>query len=225
MKRIKVNNDANTFGAFSLLAVGIAVLALCIWVIYTNGIDIDVIEGLVVSSFVIYLFVKFYSRKNKDEYVSDLLVSRTALTLIYKYKDKKRQVVISTKDIKYVKADFVDTKTTVDILKTDGEHITFKDYLGKSISLCYYTFLLDLISVSEYLPNFTYDVYTDNQSIKDSIEYFRVYGRRRTFVDKLKKELAKTSIFTKICLFIFACIFMFLLSIVVCPPLLDVLLK
>ena len=50
----------------------------------------------------------------------------------------------------------------------------------------------------------------------DRLANFRVYGRKRTFVDKLKKELAKTSIFTKICLFIFACIFMFLLSIVAC---------
>ncbi len=225
MKRIKVNADADNIGVVALFILGVALLAFCVWIAYTDGFDADVIEGIVISLLILFAFLRFFSAKSKDEYVSDLLVSKTALTLIYRYKNNKRQVVISTKDIKRVKADFVDTKTTVDILKNDGEHITFEDYLGKSVSLCYHKFLLDLISVSEYLPNFIYNVLTSNQALKEDVEHFRIHRKRRTFFEILKKELAKWSIFTKILIFFIACLFILLLSIAVCPPLMDVLIK
>ena len=115
MKRIKVNADADNIGVVALFILGVAFLAFCVWIIYTDGFDADVIEGLVISLLILFAFLKFFSAKSKDEYVSDLLVSKTSITLIYRYKNHKRQLVISTKDIKRVKADFIDTKTEVDI--------------------------------------------------------------------------------------------------------------
>ncbi len=217
MKRIKVNNDANNIGVVALFISGIALLAFCIWIIYTDGFDAEIIEGLVISLLVVFAFLKFFSSKSKDEYVSELLVSKTALTLIYTYKNKKRQVVINKKDIIQVKADFNYSKTKVEIFKNNGEIITFEDYLGKSVSFCYHKFLLDLISISEDLPNFTYEFFTTHDMVEADIKYFQQYRKRLTLFKKIQKRFNEASNFSKIFWVIIVGVWLIFMLIIVFP--------
>ena len=223
MRRIKVNADANNPLVIVLMFITVILFIACLYFIYFEGINFEIIECLVFSLVVIIYFIGFHF--HKGEYVSDLLISKTAIALIYTHKRKKRQTVISLKDIESIKAHYVAIKTRVDIIQKNGEHIIFDDFLGKNLSFCNYKFLLDLIAVSESLPNFTYEVFMCSKSTRENIEYFRIHGKRPTIFENFKKELGKMSIFTIIILFVIANIIIFFIFVTINPTILEIVLK
>lgn len=213
MTKIKVQNKLSTFTAVFLsflTLLGIAAL-IYFWVSAddlsgkTRG-DIIALIGLL--AFLISLFFK--STDAVDEFVSELILTPKTLTLVYQYKKNKRSEIIPLEDIENVSADltanivrlskstYLECQTDVTINKKDGAPIFFNVNPSGGFSLCGYAFLLKLISISHFLPNFKYTVSGDSEFAKDDIKHYERYGKRMSFWQKSKYEIKKTPLVGKI---------------------------
>lgn len=213
MTKIKVQNKLSTFTAVFLsflTLLGIAAL-IYFWVSAddlsgkTRG-DIIALIGLL--AFLISLFFK--STDAVDEFVSELILTPKTLTLVYQYKKKKRSEIIPLEDIESVSADltanivrlskstYLECQTDVTINKKDGDSIFFNVNPSGGFSLCGYAFLLKLISISHFLPNFKYTVSGDSEFAKDDIKHYERYGKRMSFWQRSNYAMKKTPLGGKI---------------------------
>lgn len=213
MTKIKVQNKLSTFMAVFLsflTLLGIAAL-IYFWVSAddlsgkTRG-DIIALIGLL--AFLISLFFK--STDAIDEFVSELILTPKTLTLVYQYKKNKRSEIIPLEDIESVSADlsanivrqgktaYLDCQTDVTINKKDGAPIFFNVNPSGGFSLCGYAFLLKLISISHFLPNFKYTVSGDSEFAKDDIKHYERYGKRMSFWQRSNYAMKKTPLGGKI---------------------------
>lgn len=213
MTKIKVQNKLSTFMAVFLsflTLLGIAAL-IYFWVSAddlsgkTRG-DIIALIGLL--AFLISLFFK--STDAIDEFVSELILTPKTLTLVYQYKKNKRSEIIPLEDIESVSADlsanivrqgktaYLDCQTDVTINKKDGAPIFFNVNPSGGFSLCGYAFLLKLISISHFLPNFKYTVSGDSEFAKDDIKHYERYGKRMSFWQRSNYAMKKTPLCGKI---------------------------
>lgn len=145
-----------------------------------------------ISALIVFIPFLFREVMKKGQYVSDLIVTDSYLQLIYKEKGKITEVkTIESFDIKSFKVDVhihvvqlgrrrsAEVTNYVTIKLKSGETISFEaSPSALEFSMCAYKFILELIKVSNNIPNFKYQIYTDEQSFKEDIEYFAQHGKR-----------------------------------------------
>ena len=74
-----------------------------------------------------------------------------------------------------------------------------------------------MISISEDLPNFTYEIFTTHDMVKADIKYFQQYGKRLTLFKKIQKRFNEASIFSKIFWVIIVGVWLICMLIIVFP--------
>lgn len=167
--------------------------------------------GELIALLVVAIPLLVQNAMNKEEYVSDLILSKTDLTLIYKEKRKlKAKQVIPLKDIKSFnvvlnanlnkissKTTIISSYTTVKINTVNGV-IEFSEDSSTKFTFCNYKFILNLLKVSYYIPHFRYSVIGNAAAVKEDVDYFAVHGKRIPFSDKMKKQWAEMSVKNRI---------------------------
>jgi len=122
------------------------------------------------------------------------------LIIVYsRGKNKTRRKTIKITDIEGVKADMVATQgrrgkynyldctTTVTIKLKDKKSVRFTAD-NDMFSLCAYSFMLRLLKISRYLPNFTYSVTGGADIVKQDIDHFARYGKRMPRIKRMPKS-------------------------------------
>ena len=215
--KIKVQNKLSTFTAVFLSFLTLLGIAALIYFLVAaddlSGKTRGEIIGLIgLLAFLIPLFFK--STDAIDEFLSELILTPKTLTLVYQYKKKKRNEIIPLEDIESVSADltanivrqgktaYLNCQTDVTINKKDGEPIFFDVNPSGGFSFCGYDFLLKLISISYFLPNFKYTVSGDSEFAKDDIKHYERYGKRMSFWQRSKYEIKNTPLIGRIFLVI-----------------------
>ncbi|MCQ2789221.1 MAG: tetratricopeptide repeat protein [bacterium] len=141
--------------------------------------------------FLVLFIIPFLFREvmARGEYVSEMIFNNGILKLIYKEKGK----VIRTKSIEmssievFNVSSFVEAHTTSRsrfftfsysiIIKPHNEDEIYID-VQPSIFITNKKLLFDLISISQFIPNFSYNLHTDENAIIEEIEYFKKYGKK-----------------------------------------------
>lgn len=203
--KIKVQSQISPLILFLVIILIIAIIAGLVYLLFISnsrrgGDNIGELIALLV--FAIPFLVK--NALNKDDYVSDIEITNKDLTLIYK--EKKKTVgkqVIPLKDIKkfHVKLDSniqkVGSKSSIITsfifvtIETSNGTITFSKDSNCELSFLTYKLMLDLLKVSYFIPNFSYEVKGNATDVKDDVEYFAIHGKRIPFVKKSKKQWAR----------------------------------
>ena len=167
--------------------------------------------GELIALLVVAIPLLVQNAMNKEEYVSDLILSKTDLTLIYKEKRKlKAKQVIPLKDIKSFnvvlnanlnkissKTTIISSYTTVKINTVNGV-IEFSEDSSTKFTFCNYKFILNLLKVSYYIPHFRYSVIGNAAAVKEDVDYFAIHGKRIPFKDKMKKQWEEMSVKNRI---------------------------
>ena len=136
----------------------------------------------------------WWSNAKKGLYVSELILDNEALTIVYNLDNNViKQEVINLKDIKSVHAKLIANRvqtgrttslfceTEVQIDTTTNGLVSFTEEPTASLSFCGYSFMLRLLSFAKDLPNFTYEVEGNVESVKEDVKYFAMYGRRLSY--------------------------------------------
>ncbi|MBR1908742.1 hypothetical protein IJ818_07380 [bacterium] len=197
MKKIKVQSRMSVFMLAIIVLVCIALIGAVFYFIildrtstFSYRVRSDGWE--LISALIIFLPFLFREVMKKGQYVSDLIVADSFIQLVYKEKGKITEIeTINTSDIKSFNVNVhisviyagrrksADVTNFVDIRLKSGEVISFEAVPSAlNFSFCAYNFILDLIKVSENIPNFTYKINTDEQAFKYDIQYFAQHGKR-----------------------------------------------
>ena len=197
MKKIKVQSRMSVF----MLALIVLACAALIGVVF-YFIILDKTSTLsaktksdgweLISCLIVFLPFLFREVMKKGQYVSDLIVTDSYLQLIYKEKGKITEVkTIESFDIKSFKVDVhirvvqlgrrrsAEVTNYVTIKLKSGDTISFEaSPSALEFSMCAYKFILELIKVSNNIPNFSYKVKSEDESFKEDIQYFAQHGKR-----------------------------------------------
>jgi len=197
MKKIKVQSRMSVFMFAVVVMVCVALIGVVFYFVVldktstlsakTKSDGWELISALIV-------FIPFLFREvmKKGQYVSDLVITDSYLQLIYKEKGKITEVrTLESFDIKSFKVDVhintvqlgrrrsIEVTNYVTIKLKSGETISFEATPSAlEFSMCAYKFILELIKVSNNIPNFKYKINTDEESFKEDIEYFAQHGKR-----------------------------------------------
>lgn len=141
---------------------------------------------------------------SNSEYVSDIMVTNDALVLCYKKKNRGWQQVINMSDIESVKVDFtadsvqrgkyriLECQTGVSIKIKNNKTVSFTQNPSGVSFKCPYAFMLDLLSVSSFLPNFSYNMRGNCVSVLEDIRHYEIYRKRLSFLKRMQIELKNT---------------------------------
>ena len=197
MKRIKVQSRLSKAAALLIVAIIVALGIFFVYLDFTSdfissGTSSD-IYGFVAMA-IIFVPIILSQVVSKSEYVSELIIANGKLIIVYKSSNSKRERVInldditkfkailSANDVRSGKSSYVSCTTDVTIqTKNDGE-IEFIENSSASFSFCAYSFLLRLINLSKYIPNFSYTVVGNSKFVREDIKYFAIHGRRIPFL-------------------------------------------
>ncbi len=197
MKKIKVQSRMSVFMLTLIVLVCVALIGVVFYFIVldktttlsakTRSDGWELISALIV-------FIPFLFREvmKKGQYVSDLIVTDSYLQLLYKEKGKITEIkTIESFDIKSFKVDVhinvvqlcrrrsANVTNYVTIKLKSGDTISFEaSPSALEFSMCAYKFILELLKVSHYLPNFKYKVHTEEKSFEEDIKYFAQHGKR-----------------------------------------------
>ena len=197
MKKIKVQSRMSIFMLTLVVMACVALIGVVFYFVIldktstlsakTKSDGWELISGLIV-------FLPFLFREvmKKGQYVSDLIITDSYLQLVYKEKGKITEVrTLENFDIKSFKVDVhinvvhigrrrsAEVTNYVTIKLKSGEDISFEATPSAlAFSMCAYKFILELIKVSNNIPNFSYKIFTDEESFKDDIKYFAQHGKR-----------------------------------------------
>jgi len=197
MKKIKVQSRISVF----LLAVIIIVCVVLIGIIFYFVVldKTSTFSGKtksdgweLISCLLFFIPLLFREVMKKGQYVSDLVVADSFIRIIYKEKGKITEIkTIENSDIKLFNVDVhinvinigrrksAEVTNYVTIKLRSGETMSFDAVPSATeFSMCAYKFILELLKVSENIPNFKYKVYTDEEVFKEDIQYFAKYGKR-----------------------------------------------
>lgn len=135
--------------------------------------------------------------QEKEEFVSDMIISEGMLTLVYKRGQKiTRYRSIPLDNIVDFKVDlnanyarvgrsvalFCKTKVKID---TGKEVISFKEVPTGSFNLCSYAFFLRLLQNAKYIPYLNWKVHGNALDVKEDANYMEMYGKRLPLYKRL----------------------------------------
>ena len=196
MKKIKVQSRISpiTFGI--VCAFGIVVLIAFIYLFANDPsttsnrakYDLICLIGLVVT----VIAFGFKEVLKNDVYVAEFIFANGQMQIVYRKRDKV--VNVKTIDLSDI-TDFTIKANMNYIYLTRGRALnvvytivinskthgldTFHVEPSKfTWGWCAYQFLLDMISISKYIPNFSYTVNSEDEEHKRDIDYFKVHGKR-----------------------------------------------
>lgn len=230
MKKIKVQSRISplTFGIVCLFGIGVLVV---FFFLFTNDLsttssrvkyDLICLIGLVA----IAIGFGFKEVLKNDVYVAEFIFANGQMQIVYRKRDKvvnvktidlsditKFSVKANMKYIYLTRGRALNVIYTVVInSKTHGLD-TFIVEPSKFALGCAYQFLLDLISVSKYIPNFSYTVNSEDEEHKKDIDYFKVNGKRLPLrMRRGAKFIIFSYILVGICFFMFGLSIFFMLS-------------
>lgn len=217
MKKLKVRKKLSVFMAILLIMLDIAaIVAIIHYLMITNDLSLKLTAGIcVLAGFLVFLIYAFFNNSDiVEEYVTEMVLTPQTITLVYRHGIKNRLEVIPSEDIESVSAElfannaesgkskYIECSTDVEILKKNGEKILFSEKPNGGFLLCEYTFLLKLISLSKYLPNFKYKVTGDCEFAKEDIRLYELNEKRMSFWKRAKYSTNLNAICEKIALII-----------------------
>ena len=233
--KIKVQKKFSILTAifFSMLTIA-GIVGIIYFLIISDDLSTKV-KGECIGLIGLMLFIipLFFQNTDSIEFLSEIILSPQKLTLVYQLKKTKREEVIpintiesftanlTANTVKQDKFAYLDSRTNITITQKSGDIIKFSVNQSKGFSFCTYDFLLKLISISQFLPNFQYSVKSNSEFVKKDIENFERFGKRLSFLQRTKLEMKKTPIFQKlilvVCFLLFFSSFSYFIYLVI-PP-------
>lgn len=225
-KRIKVQSKLSMITVVIISAIIIAIVGVLAYIVMTSNDVSYHVEGDVfglIATVAIFIPLWIKNAKSKEEYVSELILEDNTLSLLYKSNTGKRihqinlddiigvKAVLTANDERTGKCAYTSCKTEVSITTKDKNKISFTEDSKYSISFCAYAFLLRLISISQYLPNFQYKIYGNSKLAKKDIDHYVKFGKRISLLKKASYDFKQYPIFLKVVLSL--CIVSFIVSI------------
>ncbi len=201
MREVVVQKRIPLTSAIIVLFLIIGIVIFAYFQFFSNGFDLSLRAknslGNIIFGLGIILYFLFKESFNREEYVSKLVFSKDLISILYKKGEKISKK--KTFDVSEISSFFVrtkanitycgrykslDTKHFVKIKLKNGEEINFEAKPSFFSFSPAYQFLLEMISYSRFIPNFSYSLQTDNKEIKREIKYFEKYGKRLPFLKK-----------------------------------------
>ena len=195
MKKIKVQSRISPIAFVIICIFGITLLVSLLFLI---SADLSTTSSRIKYDFwclvgIVCTLVGFGFKEvlKTDVYVAEFVFVNGSMQIVYKKRDKvvnvktidlsditKFSVEANMKYLYLTKGRYLNVTYTVVInSKTHGLD-TFIVQPSMFTLGCAYQFLLDLISVSRYIPNFSYTVNSEDEEHKKDIDYFKVNGKR-----------------------------------------------
>ena len=215
-KRIKVQGKLNLplVIFISVMVVLIAFLFLYI------GITSDFVSSRTKSEIfgfiaLIAIFIPIWLKNatSEEEYVSELILDDNSLKILYKGKNSEHTEEILLNDIRSVdvllnannvrtgKSTSLFCETIVTISIKSGEEISFTENPTASFSFCSYAFMLRLLDIARYLPNFRYEVEGNSEVAKLDVQNYAQYGKRLPFLKREYIAFKRYPVWARIILF------------------------
>lgn len=213
--KIKVQKKFSVLTAifFSMLTIA-GIVGIIYFLIISDDLSAKVRgECVGLIGLLLVLIPLFFQNIDSVEFLSEIILSPQNLTLVYQFKKMKREEIIpidtiesftanlTANTVKQDKFAYLDSRTNITITQKSGDIIKFSVNQSKGFSFCTYDFLLKLISISQFLPNFQYSVKGNSEFAKEDIKHFELYGKRLSFLQRTKFEIKKTPIFQILILF------------------------
>lgn len=195
--KIKVESRKITFWEISKIIILAIVPFLGLFLILgtkllASDIFLPFLGYIILFTIIVFFALWNKIKKDKDEYVSEIIISENELILVYKqgknirYKNiflneiKKFDVVITANDIKTNRCFiFFDCATDV-LIDTEKENITFTSLKDAPMG-SNYAFMLRLLNNQKSIPNFSYKIKGNSKIIKEIISYHAEYGQKFSF--------------------------------------------
>ena len=196
MKHIKVQSRLSLMAAIIISLFLILIAIGFIYIAHTADYVSSGSKGKIygfIGFLAFFIPIWFKNAQDEDEYVSELMVDDNSLTLFYKSKNSNRTTTIPLEDINSVhaklnanytqtgKSKMLSCETIVTIKTKNNGTIVFIENPTANISFCSYDFMLRLLTISKYLPNFTYTVEGNAEDTKQDISHFAKFGKRLSF--------------------------------------------
>lgn len=197
MKKIKVQSRMTIFMLAVVVLLCVALMGVVFYFVVFD--KTGTLSGKtksdgweLIAALFVFLPLLFREVMKKGQYVSDLVVTDSFIQLIYKERGKITEIrTIESCDIKSIKVDVhinvvqlgrrrsAQVTNYVTIKLKSGDTISFEaSPSALEFSFCAYKFILELLKVSHYLPNFKYKVHTEEKSFEEDIRYFAQHGKR-----------------------------------------------
>lgn len=196
MKKIKVQSRISpiTFGIVCIFGIGVLI---AFFFLFTNDLsttssrvkyDLICLIGLVATA----IGFGFKEVLKNDIYVAEFIFANGQMQIVYKKRDK----VVNVKTINLADITNFSIKANMNYIyltrgrclnvvytviinsKTHGLDTFHIEPSKFELGWCAYQFLLDIISVSKYIPNFSYTVNSEDEEHKKDIDYFKAHGKR-----------------------------------------------
>ena len=230
MKKIKVQSRISpiTFGIISILGIAVLVAFFFLFAsdLSTASSRIKYDLWCLVALVCMLIGFGFKEVLKNDIYVAKFIFTSGQMQIVY----KKRGKIVKVKTI-----DLSDILSFS--IKADMEYVTL--IRGRALNVvytviinskthgldtfhiepskfewgwCAYQFLLDMISVSKYIPNFSYTVNSKDEEHKRDIDYFKVHGKRLPLrIKKSGKAIIFSYVVAGICLIVMVISIFFML--------------
>ena len=169
--------------------------------------------------------VMFSSVMSLKEYLADIYITDKEIKLVYKIRNKVTRTKIVKKDNiqsfelnadinvtssgKYTRTD-VSYKFFVDLI--EGQDVYVSDISDITLTEGNYKFIYRVLNAAQYIPNFKFNLNSNNDIIKAELDYYRRFGRTIPFWTKFKMQMNKAPLWTKIPLFLCAISMLFCFS-------------
>lgn len=229
--RIFVQKKMKKSTAFAFAAVLIIIAFVFVSFILTND-SLFPRAGVYCFYIVVFLLVFIPLLLNNAQssvpFVSEIIVTDSDLILVHKVDSLSKEQIIKLSDIKSIKATlkannvssgrsvslFCETVVNIET-KSDGI-ITFSEVPTASWSFCGYSFMLRLLSISYYLPNFTYKVIGNSETAKADVQHFALYGKRLPFLKRMILDLKIYPLWIRLFIALNFLLFLVLLGFTLC---------
>lgn len=223
MKKILVQEKLTLAKAIALIAIVLVAAAFLVFVAAKDFVSAH-------TRYEIYGFITFaaiivpiwWSSAKKGVYVSELILDNEALTLVYNLDNNIiKQDVINLKDINSIHAKlianrvqtgkttslFCETEVQIDT-KSNGL-VSFTEEPTASFSFCSYSFMLRLLSFAKNLPNFTYEVEGNVDSVKEDVKHYAIYGKRLSYFKREWINFMQMPLISRVVTFICSVVLIF----------------
>ena len=212
MKKIKVQSRISPilFGMLCFVVIAVCGLFYYLFIADASATSEKAKWDLVSLIILLCTLIGFGFKEvlKNDIYVAYFVFTNGLMQIVYKKRGKVEKVktiklsdilsfsiITNMERISYSKGQFLNVIYTVTInSKTHGLD-TFHVEPSKFAFGCAYQFILDMISVSKYIPNFSYTVNSKDEELKRDIDYFKAHGKR---LPLSKRKNAKPVIFSYI---------------------------
>ncbi len=194
MKKIKVQTRLNFIVYLLVFLFLLSLIFAVVHFVLQSGVD-SVSARTKSNSweliFCVGIFFPFLFREvmKRGEYVSEMIFNNGILQLIYKEKGKvirTKSIELSSIEVFNVNSFAEEHTTSRSRFFTFSYSIIIKPYkedkiyidVEPSIFTTNKKLLFDLISISQFIPNFSYNLHTDEEAIIEEVEYFKKYGKK-----------------------------------------------